>query len=208
MAEVRCRLARLNKFLNCYFQSWVSFSGITSLLVISSFWCVLHSGVKCLMVVHCLQICSSLQGFFQLLFSCIEKLLAFMNVKNIVLPAAEEAESIWTQKFGFRKLTAEEVGLPCPAVYNLGSSTSLTYFRMRVLLQVMNLRRKCWQIVTFKGTCMLQKPVHGRRNSSRTADLADISSSMWCLTKGLMYMLWGSDIDESCFPLIWTYNCG
>ncbi|KAF2321728.1 hypothetical protein GH714_001938 [Hevea brasiliensis] len=48
------------------------------------------------------------QGYFQALFTCIEKLLGFLNVKNLVLPAAEEAESIWTNKFGFSKLTQEE----------------------------------------------------------------------------------------------------
>lgn len=32
-----------------------------------------------------------------------------MKVKNIVLPAAEDAESIWTMKFGFKKMTDERV---------------------------------------------------------------------------------------------------
>ncbi|XP_062109709.1 uncharacterized protein LOC133821415 isoform X1 [Humulus lupulus] len=39
------------------------------------------------------------KGYFQVLFSCIEKLLVSLNVENIVLPAAEEVESIWTNKF-------------------------------------------------------------------------------------------------------------
>jgi len=30
-------------------------------------------------------------------------------VKNLVLPAAEEAESIWTDKFGFSKMNPDEV---------------------------------------------------------------------------------------------------
>lgn len=50
-----------------------------------------------------------LQGYFQTLFTCMEKLLGFLNVKNIVLPAAEEAESIWTNKFGFFKMAPDEV---------------------------------------------------------------------------------------------------
>lgn len=51
-----------------------------------------------------------LQGYFQALFSCImEELLCKMNVEKIVLPAAEEAELMWTRKFGFRKITEEEV---------------------------------------------------------------------------------------------------
>ena len=49
------------------------------------------------------------QGYFQILFSCIEKLLAFLNVKSLVLPAAYEAESIWTNKFGFEKIPPDQV---------------------------------------------------------------------------------------------------
>lgn len=55
-------------------------------------------------------LCFYLQGYFQALFSCIEEeLLRKMNVEKIVLPAAEEAELMWTRKFGFRKITEEEV---------------------------------------------------------------------------------------------------
>ncbi|KAL4354566.1 hypothetical protein GQ457_06G009350 [Hibiscus cannabinus] len=72
------------------------------------------------------------KGYFQLLFSCIEKLLGLLNVKNIVLPAAEEAESIWTDKFGFKKLTPD---------------------------QLSEYRKSCNQMVIFKGTSMLQKQV-------------------------------------------------
>lgn len=49
------------------------------------------------------------QGYFQLLFSCIERLLAFLNVRSFVLPAAEEAESLWIKKFGFGKIPSEQV---------------------------------------------------------------------------------------------------
>ncbi|XVE76081.1 hypothetical protein DITRI_Ditri12bG0144300 [Diplodiscus trichospermus] len=72
------------------------------------------------------------KGCFQLLFSCIEKLLAFLNVKNIVLPAAEEAESIWTDKFGFKKLTPD---------------------------QLSKYKNSCCPMVIFKGTSMLQKEI-------------------------------------------------
>ncbi|XP_007027516.2 PREDICTED: uncharacterized protein LOC18598089 isoform X1 [Theobroma cacao] len=72
------------------------------------------------------------KGYFQLLFSCIEKLLAFLNVKNLVLPAAEEAESIWTDKFGFKKLRPDQLG---------------------------EYKKSCCQMVIFKGTSMLQKEV-------------------------------------------------
>ncbi|XP_014514224.1 uncharacterized protein LOC106772366 [Vigna radiata var. radiata] len=76
------------------------------------------------------------KGYFQTLFSCIERLLAFLKVKNLVLPAAEEAESIWTEKFGFSKMKPDE----------------LTNYRMN-----------CHQIMAFKGTMMLHKTVPGCR---------------------------------------------
>lgn len=59
----------------------------------------------------------TLQGYFQTLFSCIEKLLAFLNVKNFVLPATDEATSIWTEKFGFRKIPKEQVHMLFQLVY-------------------------------------------------------------------------------------------
>ncbi|BAF20575.2 Os06g0731100, partial [Oryza sativa Japonica Group] len=49
------------------------------------------------------------QGYFQALFGCIERLLASLKVKHFVLPAADEAESIWTQRFGFVKITQDEL---------------------------------------------------------------------------------------------------
>ncbi|KAK4255169.1 hypothetical protein QN277_008199 [Acacia crassicarpa] len=49
------------------------------------------------------------KGYFQSLFSCIEGLLGSLNVKHFVLPAAEEAESIWRSKFGFTKLELDKV---------------------------------------------------------------------------------------------------
>ncbi|XP_058757388.1 uncharacterized protein LOC131630642 isoform X2 [Vicia villosa] len=72
------------------------------------------------------------KGYFQALFSCIERLLAFMKVKNLVLPAAEEALSIWTDKFGFSKIKPDELA---------------------------SYRRNCNQFVNFKGTNMLHKMV-------------------------------------------------
>ncbi|XP_045793681.1 uncharacterized protein LOC123888631 isoform X2 [Trifolium pratense] len=72
------------------------------------------------------------KGYFQTLLSCIERLLAFMKVKNLVLPAAEEAQSIWTDKFGFSKIKPD---------------------------QLANYRRNCNQFVTFQGTNMLHKMV-------------------------------------------------
>ncbi|KAL0462443.1 UNVERIFIED_CONTAM: Increased DNA methylation 1 [Sesamum latifolium] len=48
-------------------------------------------------------------GYFQSLFYCIEGLLASLNVKGLILPAADEAESLWRNRFGFEKLGQEEV---------------------------------------------------------------------------------------------------
>lgn len=33
-----------------------------------------------------------------------------LKVKHFILPAADEAESIWTKRFGFSKITSEQVG--------------------------------------------------------------------------------------------------
>lgn len=52
---------------------------------------------------------ASVQGYFQALFFCIERLLFSMDVKKLVLPAAEEAELIWTKKLGFKKMSNERV---------------------------------------------------------------------------------------------------
>ncbi|KAL0460618.1 UNVERIFIED_CONTAM: Increased DNA methylation 1 [Sesamum latifolium] len=49
------------------------------------------------------------KGYFQSLFYCIEGLLASLNVKDLVLPAADEAESLWKNRFGFEKLGQEQV---------------------------------------------------------------------------------------------------
>ncbi|CAN1832959.1 Increased DNA methylation 1 [Linum perenne] len=71
------------------------------------------------------------QGYFQVLYDRIEQLLGLLGVKTFVLPAAEEAESIWMKKFGFSKMTHDEV---------------LKY-------------RKSYQTMVFQGTSMLQKPI-------------------------------------------------
>ncbi|MED6204926.1 hypothetical protein PIB30_013170 [Stylosanthes scabra] len=49
------------------------------------------------------------QGYFQCLFSCIERLLASLKVKHLVLPAAEEAEPMWINKFGFTRVDQDEI---------------------------------------------------------------------------------------------------
>lgn len=70
------------------------------------------------------------KGYFQALFSCIERLLCSMNVENLVLPAAEDAESIWTKKLGFQKMSEARLW-----------------------------RYTRFQLTSFKGTSMLEKPV-------------------------------------------------
>ncbi|KAI4322336.1 hypothetical protein L6164_022041 [Bauhinia variegata] len=49
------------------------------------------------------------QGYFQSLFSCIETLLGSLKVRHLVLPTADETESIWINKFGFAKLDQDEM---------------------------------------------------------------------------------------------------
>lgn len=70
------------------------------------------------------------QGYFQSLFSCIERLLGFLNVENLVLPAAEEAESIWISKFGFTEMSEDQF----------------------------DEYRKDLQIMSFQGNSKLEKP--------------------------------------------------
>ncbi|KAK9723936.1 hypothetical protein RND81_05G035600 [Saponaria officinalis] len=72
------------------------------------------------------------KGYFQALFACIERLLTALKVKTFVLPAAEEAESIWTNRFGFKKMTPD---------------------------QLRQLKSNFWSLVRFEGTSMLHKPL-------------------------------------------------
>ncbi|KAL7091954.1 hypothetical protein ACP275_12G136300 [Erythranthe tilingii] len=74
------------------------------------------------------------KGYFRALFSCIERLLSSMSVKHLVLPAAEEAEPMWTNKLGFRKMSNEQM---------------LRYTRD-------------FQLTIFNGTSLLEKEVSSR----------------------------------------------
>ncbi|XP_074349536.1 uncharacterized protein LOC141689220 isoform X1 [Apium graveolens] len=96
------------------------------------------------------------KGYFQLLFSCIEKLLAFLSVRTLVLPAAEEAETIWTKKFGFEKIPQEQLN---------------------------NYRKKCWQMLTFEGTTMLEKAVPQCRIASQELTVSDVSHQGMSITE-------------------------
>ncbi|XP_062233871.1 uncharacterized protein LOC133931052 isoform X2 [Phragmites australis] len=48
-------------------------------------------------------------GYFQALFSCIERMLTSLKIKHFVLPAAHEAEGIWMKKFGFSRIPQEQL---------------------------------------------------------------------------------------------------
>ncbi|XP_057969865.1 uncharacterized protein LOC131159172 isoform X2 [Malania oleifera] len=65
------------------------------------------------------------KGYFQALFSSIEGLLYSLNVETIVLPAAEEAESIWLNKFGFRRMTPERVSQFRPIQFTVFNGSSM-----------------------------------------------------------------------------------
>lgn len=49
------------------------------------------------------------KGYFNVLFSCIEKLLSYLCIKKIVLPATVHAKTMWIEKFGFKNLTTEQM---------------------------------------------------------------------------------------------------
>ncbi|XP_055833556.1 uncharacterized protein LOC129902359 [Solanum dulcamara] len=85
------------------------------------------------------------QGYFQSLFSCMENLLQSLNVENLVLPSAEEAESIWTNRFSFTKIPEEQ----------------------------MKHYRKNYQMMVFSGTSMLQKQVGGSQCAENNLILED-----------------------------------
>ncbi|KAL9252775.1 Increased DNA methylation 1-like protein [Drosera capensis] len=48
------------------------------------------------------------KGYFQSLYTCLETLLRDLGVKKLLLPAAEEARSLWT-KFGFTEIQQDEI---------------------------------------------------------------------------------------------------
>jgi N-acetylglutamate synthase-like GNAT family acetyltransferase len=49
------------------------------------------------------------QGHCKALFLSIERLLGVLRVDRVVLPAAEGAEGIWLNKFGFSKMANDQV---------------------------------------------------------------------------------------------------
>lgn len=96
-----------------------------------------------------------MQGYFQALFSCIERVLVSLKIKNFVLPAAHEAEGIWMKKFGFSRIPPEEVNYE-PAIQ----------FRWRIdvnLIAVGVLQLEAYlngaHLTIFHGTSYLYKAV-------------------------------------------------
>ncbi|PWA71086.1 Zinc finger, FYVE/PHD-type [Artemisia annua] len=49
------------------------------------------------------------KGYFNVLFSCIEKLLSYLCIKKIVLPASVGAKTMWIEKFGFKNMTTGQM---------------------------------------------------------------------------------------------------
>ncbi|KAG0612149.1 hypothetical protein M758_6G005900 [Ceratodon purpureus] len=71
------------------------------------------------------------QGFCKALMTTIERLLGVLSVDRLVLPTAKNAESIWINKFGFRRMEDQQLAKICTTI----------------------------RLLTFSGTCMLEKPI-------------------------------------------------
>ncbi|KAL8158502.1 hypothetical protein V2J09_000039 [Rumex salicifolius] len=70
-------------------------------------------------------------GYFQALYSCIERLLKELDVKHLWLPAADEAKPLWTSRFGFSEFPRDEF---------------------------VELKKR-FALMIFDGTCALRKPI-------------------------------------------------
>ncbi|KAL2941733.1 Increased DNA methylation 1 [Bienertia sinuspersici] len=51
------------------------------------------------------------KGFFLALFSRVETLLRSLKVEKLVLPAAENAKTMWVDRFGFREMSQETLSM-------------------------------------------------------------------------------------------------
>ncbi|KAK1429437.1 hypothetical protein QVD17_11646 [Tagetes erecta] len=45
------------------------------------------------------------KGFFQVFLVCFERLLSNLKIKKLVIPTADDAIPMWTNKFGFKKVS-------------------------------------------------------------------------------------------------------
>ncbi|KAF5186145.1 Increased dna methylation [Thalictrum thalictroides] len=91
------------------------------------------------------------RGYFHALLSCLERLLAFLYVKTIVLPPAAESKAIWTQKFGFSDI----------------SQSQLSDYKSK------------YQMMIFQGTSMLHKTVPECRKVGQSSRGNYGSGSVW-----------------------------
>lgn len=57
---------------------------------------------------------SLVQGHCKALLLSIERLLGVLRVQRLALPAAEGAEGIWLNKFGFRRMLEDQVRNKAP----------------------------------------------------------------------------------------------
>lgn len=108
-----------------------------------------------------------------------------------MVPAAEEAEPLWMNKFGFRKLAPEEVKPPqwiwliCElcSFWNLFWENLFFFFCLinflrvshnnDLLLQLSKYVKVSYQMVRFKGASMLQKPVRSYQITDEKTEAED-----------------------------------
>ncbi|KAL8245204.1 hypothetical protein R6Q59_011462 [Mikania micrantha] len=72
------------------------------------------------------------KGYLHVFFICFERLLSFLRIKKLVIPADDDAQAMWIKKFGFTKVT---------------SKTLTKYRQMHT------------SMVVFQGTTLLQRKV-------------------------------------------------
>ncbi|KAK1429439.1 hypothetical protein QVD17_11648 [Tagetes erecta] len=58
------------------------------------------------------QVVDMFHGFFQVFLVCFERLLSNLKIKKLVIPAADDAIPMWTNKFGFKKVPPKMLELP------------------------------------------------------------------------------------------------
>ncbi|XP_050899565.1 uncharacterized protein LOC127106299 isoform X7 [Lathyrus oleraceus] len=93
------------------------------------------------------------KGYFQALFACIEGLLGELKIERLFLPAAHEAESLWTGKFGFMALDQDET----------------------------NFYTSLYRVMMFNGAALLQKPVPRPAITEYVAeDPFEACANIWC----------------------------
>ncbi|CAJ2635875.1 unnamed protein product [Trifolium pratense] len=98
------------------------------------------------------------KGYFQVLFSCIERLLSSLNVEKLVLPAVGDAESIWTKKLGFHKMSEDQKVFGVhPISDNNDQLNSALYLQVSIISQALIFvtRSRSWSYVERLGLLLL-----------------------------------------------------